>query len=139
MDWFTETPYWPPMAPLLLWIKVLEICALVLLALAMLTFLVGWLQHRSWRIGLWALLSLVASGGAAIAAHALHSTYAFWVTEFHHSVPLSIYSYAQYAIGNATHTATLLGWACVLVTGLLLSLSLVGLWRLCPRRPARAS
>jgi hypothetical protein len=134
MDWLNEAPVWPIVAPLLLWIKILEICAVVLIALALLTLLVGWLRHLSWRIRLSALVPLAASVGAAIAAHAFHDTYVFWVNYlnfwYNHRAPYAIFSHASYVIGNTTHAATVLGWVALVVTGILLALGLVGIWRL---------
>ncbi len=131
MDWLNEAPVWPIVAPLLMWIKILEICAAILLILTMLTLLVGWLRHLSWRI---ALLPLAASVEAAIAAHSFHDTYVFWVKYlnfwYNHRASSTVFTYSGYAIGNATHVATVLGWVAIVVTGILLALGLVGMWRL---------
>ena len=47
MDWLNEAPAYTGLAPQLLWIKILEICAGVLFAVALLTLLVVWLRHLS--------------------------------------------------------------------------------------------
>jgi uncharacterized membrane protein len=77
VDWLNETPGWSYLASLLMWIKVLEICTVVLLVLAVLTLLIGWVRHLSLWVRLSALLPLAASIGAAIAVHALHTSYVY--------------------------------------------------------------
>jgi hypothetical protein len=135
MDWLTEAPGWSDLDSLLLWIKVLEICAVVLLVLAGLTLLIGWVRHLSLWVRLRALLPLAASIGAAIAVHALHTSYVYWdntltaLVNHPRGAPLTYYR-ALYFIGTATHTAVVLGWIFLIVTGVLLVLGLVGVWRL---------
>jgi hypothetical protein len=134
MDWFNETPVYGFLEPQLLGVKILEICAVVLLVLALLTLLVGWLRHLSWRVRLSALLPLAASVAAGIAAHALHDIYVSWVGFLNYWLPVS------YPLGNqilitreitdANQTATVLGWVGIIVTGVLLALSLLGVWYL---------
>jgi hypothetical protein len=72
MDWLTESPAYYALGPQLMGVKVLEICAGVLLLLALLTFIIGWAQHRSRRIWLLALVPLAVGIAAGITAHVLH-------------------------------------------------------------------
>jgi hypothetical protein len=135
MDWLNETPDYSSLASLLLWIKVLEICAAVLLVLAGLTLLIGWVRHLSLWVRLSALLPLAASIGAAIAVHALHTSYVYWdnsltdLVTYARGAPLTFYR-ALYFIGTATHTAMVVGWISIIVTAVLLVLGLIGVWHL---------
>ena len=135
MDWLNEAPDWPHLATLLMWIKVVEICAVVLLVLAVLTLLIGWVRHLSLWVRLSALLPLAASIGAALAVHALHTSYVYWdnsptdLVMYARGAPLTFYR-ALYFIGTTTHTAMVLGWISIIVTEVLLVLGLVGVWRL---------
>jgi hypothetical protein len=127
------------------WIAAIEICAGLLLALTVLHLLVGWVRHLSWHVRLTALLPLVAGIGAGIAAHSLQDTYTYWVTflcDLPRSFPPAFQHYFLNGIANANHTATVIGWVAIVVTGLLLALSLAGIWRLVApgqRKPLSAS
>ena len=50
-----------------MWIKILEVLAVVLLALTLLTFVVGWVRHFPWWARLSAVVPLAASIGIASA------------------------------------------------------------------------
>jgi hypothetical protein len=138
MDWLAETPTWSYLASLLLWIKVVEICAVVLLVLAGLTLLIGWGRHLSLWVRLSALLPLAASMGAAIAVHSLHTSYVYvdnLITMLANSrAPLPFQVHVFYLVNTDTHTAMVLGWIFLIVTGALLVLGIVGFWRLRPPR-----
>jgi hypothetical protein len=144
MDPLNETPFSLQLAPLLMWIKVIEVCASMLLLLALVTLLATWVGRRSWRIRFLALLPLAAGIAAGIAAHALHSRYVYWTT----SVPFGWLPSIPHPSPQSTaiinrwlrpfeeqftsdmHTATLLGWGIVVVTAMLVALGLLGAWRL---------
>ena len=51
-----------------------------LLALTLLTFVVGWVRHLPWWARLSAVVPLAASIGIASAIPGLHTTYVFWAT-----------------------------------------------------------
>ena len=113
MDGLTEVPTWTGVAPLLLWIKTLEILALVLLALALLTVMIGWMRHLYWWRHLSALVPLAASVGAASTVHALHDTYVFWsnVNNFcfgHGGCQPGMVKHAEDVAAHAAQTAALL-------------------------------
>lgn len=134
MDPLNETSLYSILAPQLLSVKILEICAAVLLILALLTLLVGWVRHLSWRVRLLALLPLAAGIAAEIVAYALQDTYAYWVGFLNYWLPVSypkgVQDHFLSEIANANQAATVLGWTGVIVTVVLLALSLVGVWRL---------
>jgi len=142
MDWLTEAPaYGTTLAPQLLGVKITEICAGALVVLMLLTYLVGWARHLSGRVRLLALVPLAAGITAGITAHALHDTYMNWVSLLNRlfsprspQSPKVAEARFLHEIATANHTATVLGWIGVTVTGILLLLSLMGLWRL-RRRP----
>ena len=130
-----ETPVFTVLAPQLLSAKILEICAGVLLVLFLLAFTIGWVQHLSWHVRLYALVPLAAGMASAIAAHALHDTYVYWVYGLYAAsgagpAPQAYYERLQRDIASANQTATVLGWVFVIVTVILLALGLVGVWRL---------
>jgi hypothetical protein len=133
VDWLNETPAYTFLAPQLMWIKILEVCAAVLLVTALLMLLTGWLRHCSLRVQLIALLPLAASVGVGIAVLVLHGAYVYWV-DFVGNLPVSFpLAYQNWWLGQiakANNTATVLGWVSVAVTGVVLVLSLVGFWRL---------
>lgn len=127
------------LAPQQTGIQVLEICAGVLLLLALLTLLVGWVRHLTWRVRLTALFPLAASIGAGIVAHALQETYRSWVNflcALPRSFPPGVQTQFLQGIATANHTAAVLGWVSAIVTGLLLVVSVVsvvsgvGMWPL---------
>ena len=134
MDWLTETSAVPEIAPLLMWIKIVEMCTVVLFALALLTLMVGWMRHLSWGVRLTPLVPLAASMGTAIAVHALHDSYIFWVNYSHTYIgaksPSEDESYYFPGTANIDHTAAVVGWVVLMVTALCLILCLVGVWRL---------
>jgi hypothetical protein len=69
-----------------------------------------------------------------IAAHALHNSYVYWVNLLNHLAPtlpgLQTNMFLTSEIAKANQTAMLLGWVFIIVTGILLALSLLGLWYL---------
>ena len=135
MDPLNETPVFTVLAPQLLSAKILEICVGVLLVLFLLAFIIGWVRHLSWYVRLYALVPLAAGMASAIAAHALHDTYVYWVYRLYAAsgagpVPQVYYVKLQHDLASANRAATVLGWAGVIVTLILLALGLVGLWRL---------
>jgi|SRR5215469_1206033 len=120
--------------PQLMWANILVICASILLADLLLILAVGWKSHLSWRVRFTTVISLAASVFAVLTAHHLYDTYAtwqafldVWLPESH--VPESVAQVAS-EIAYANHDATVLGWVGIIVTGILLVLSLVGVWRL---------
>lgn len=121
-------------APQLMWANILVICAGLLLALALLTFARGWIRRFSRPTRLGALLPLAASVFAALAAHHLDDTYAYWVAFLptflveSHAEPLVAQVTSEF--DSANHDAAVLGWVGIILTGLLLALSLLSLWRL---------
>ena len=126
MDWLNEAPTWWGVAPLLMWIKILEVLAVVLLALTLLTFVVGWVRHLPWWARLSAVVPLAASIGIASAIPGLHTTYVFWATicNFccgHGCTPESLRAGARFA-GMAAHMAVVLGWVGIIGAGLWLIL-----------------
>jgi hypothetical protein len=145
MDPLNETTYVPPLAHLLLWVKVLEVCALILLILALVTLLVAWRWRLSQRERASALVPLAAGIGTSIAVYALHTTYAYWNLEL-----FAIYNIwncgghgvcpgpPKVVLGggippqilSATQAAMVLGWSAIVVTSILLVLGLLGAWRL---------
>jgi hypothetical protein len=132
MDWFNETSFYPLLAPQLMWIKILELCAVILLATALLTLVVGWVRHLSWRVRLLALLPLAASIGAGSIAHHLHDTYIYWNAFLGHlpySYPAGYYNHIMQLIFEANNQAELAGWFAICITGILLMLGLYGGWR----------
>ena len=131
MDWLTETAVWPAEAPLLMWIKILAMCTVILSALALLTFVFGWVRHLSWWVRVSALVPLAAAVGAAIAGHALHDTYAYWASylQFGHG-PQVYYIHGVLESDSADHIAAVLGWIGLIVTALWLVAVIVGFWRL---------
>jgi hypothetical protein len=140
MDPLSETSIFTSLAPQLLSAKILEICAGVLLVLFLLAFIFGWVRHLSWYVRLYALVPLTAGMASAIAAHALHDTYVYWVYGLYAAsgagpAPQAYYERLQRDIASANQAATVLGWSGIIVTVILLALGLVGLWRLVgPRR-----
>jgi hypothetical protein len=144
MDWFTEISIFPMLVPQLMSVKIVEICAVILLILAMLTLIVGWVRHLSPQVRVSALVPLAAGLAATIAAHALHDSYVYWVN-FLFNVSGERFPKAyqdQYLrdLATANHTAAVLGWVVVIVTGILLALSFLGMLRLLmPRRRKQLS
>jgi hypothetical protein len=139
MDWLTEPPTYTYVGPQLTGVKILEICAGVLLLLTLLTFIIGWAWHFSGRVRLYVLVPLAAGITAGMTAHILHTTYVYWVFRVANlppSFPREVGDNLMNGIANANQAATALGWVFVIVTGMVLALSLVGLWRL--RRKAGA-
>jgi hypothetical protein len=142
MDWLAETPaYGITLAPQLLGVKITEICASALLLLTLLTYLVGWARHLSGRAHLLVLVPLAAGIAAGITAHALHESYAFWVSLFNRAPPTAPPNPNFInEIAKANQAATVLGWIFVSVTGVVVVLGLIRLWRLLvltrPRNPA---
>ncbi len=126
MDWLNETPTWWGVAPLLMWIKILEVLAVALLALALLTFVVGWVRHLPWWARLSAVVPLAASIGIASAIPGLHNTYVFWDTIsnfcFGHGCFPNSFPHAEYVAGIAAHMAAVLGWVGIIGAGLWLVL-----------------
>lgn len=115
------------------WIAVIEICAGVLLILALLNLLVGWLRHLSWRSRSTALVPFGAGIGAGIVAHSLQDIFLYWVNflcNLPRSFPQAFQNHFLQGIADASHSAAVFGWASVLVTGVLLVWSFVGMWRL---------
>jgi hypothetical protein len=147
MDWLTETPaYGTILVPQLLGVKITEICAGALLLLTLLTSIVGWTRHLSGRVYLPALVALATGIAAEITAHALHDAYIYWVSLLNHAFsprspqsPEVFLAPFLHEIANANHTATVLGWIFSIVTGVVVVLGLVHLWRLFvlarPRNP----
>jgi hypothetical protein len=76
MDPLNETTYVPLLVNLLFWIKVLEVCALTLFSLYLVTLVVAWKLQLSRRVRASALVPLAAGIGACIAVCVLHTTYA---------------------------------------------------------------
>jgi hypothetical protein len=134
MDPLNEASLYAILAPQLMSVKILQICAGILLILALLTLLIGWLCHLYWRVRLLALLPLAAGIAAEIVAHVLHDTYVYWVEFLNYWLPVSypkgFQDHFLREIANADQAATVLGWTGVIVTGVLLALGLVGMWRL---------
>jgi hypothetical protein len=144
MDPLNETAYLPQLAPLLMWIKVIEVCASILLLLALVTMLATWVWQLSWRMRLSALVPLAAGTAAGIAAHALHSWYVYWTnsalftprTSPGHVTPqyiadvLRLLRPFEDQFTSDLHTATILGWGILVVTAILVALGLLGTWRL---------
>jgi hypothetical protein len=149
MDPLNETTYVPLLVNLLFWIKVLEVCAIILVTLYLVTLVVAWKLQLSRRVRATALVPLAAGIGAGVAVYVLHTTYAYWnaqlVTAYTvdpgvpgHGLPLGwTFRHVHVVIiglgpeiPNATHTAMVLGWAAIVVTGILLVLGLVGAWQL---------
>jgi hypothetical protein len=121
------------LAPQQTGIQVTEICAGVLLLLALLNLLVGWARHLSWGVRGITLLPLAASVAAGIGAHALQDTYLYWVNFLCYlggSFPPGFQNHFLQGIADANHRAAVLGWVSAIVTGILLVLSGVGMWRL---------
>jgi hypothetical protein len=142
MDWLTETPaYGTTLAPQLLGVKILEICACALLLLTLLTVMVGWVRHLSRHVRLLTLVPLAASIAAGITAHVFHDTYVYWVSLFDHLPPTAPPNPNFInGIANANQAATVLGWIFVIVTGVLFVLGLFDLWhRVMPERPGSLS
>lgn len=144
MDWLTETPaYGTTLAPQLLGVKIIEICAGALLLLTLLTVTIGWAQHLSGCMWLLALVPLAVDIAAGITAHALHDTYIYWVYYLEGLPPRfpgTVEGYVEHAVTNANQTAMVLGWVFAVVTGVLFVLSLFDLWRLVvPGRPRNRS
>ena len=131
MDWLTETPaYGMTLAPQLLGVKILEICASALLLLTLLTFIVGWAWHLSRRVRVLALVPLAAGITAGITAHVLHDTYVSWVSFLEHLAPTYPPNLTlNNEIASANQAATVLGWVFVIVTGILFVLGLFNVWR----------
>jgi len=145
MDPLNETTYVPLLVNLLFWIKVLEVCALILITLCLVTLVVARKLQLPRRVHASALVPLIAGIGASIAVHVLHSTYVYWnaqlVTAYTvdpgvpgHGFPPG-WTFRQVHIGftglgpeipNTTHAAMVLGWAAIVVAGILLALGLVG-------------
>jgi len=128
-------------SPQLLWANCLAICASLLLALFLLTLAVGWARHFSPWLRLSALLSMLAGAAVTLAAHHLYDTYAFWWALldqlfFHqHSPPeptMLVYYHEQV---SANQQAVVLGWGGSVVTGALLAVGLLGMWRLLRQTP----
>jgi len=155
MDPLNEITNVPPLAHLLLWIKVLEVSASLLFILALVTLLVSW-RWRLPRRGRAAALVPVAAGIAtSIAVYALHTTYASWNFELY--VPYNTWSCGGHGVCpkptevilvgglpsqilGATQMAMVLGWGAIVVTGILLGLVGLGLlsaWRLVATRESR--
>jgi hypothetical protein len=149
MDPLNDTTYVPLLVNLLFWIKVLEVCALILFSLYLVTLVVAWKLQLSRRVRASALVPLAAGIGAGIAVYVLHTTYAYWNAQLMtaytvdpgvpgHGFPPG-WTFRQVhvviiglgpEIPNATHAATVLGWAGIVVTGILLVFGLVDAWRL---------
>ena len=139
MDWLTESPAYTGLGPQLMGVKVLEICAGVLLLLAILTFIIGWARHLSMRMWLLAFVPLAVGIATGIIAHALHDTYVYWVYYFGHITRLAPVAGERIdkEFANANQTAVVLAWVFVFVTGVLLVLSLLSWWRLVVSRGQR--
>jgi hypothetical protein len=82
-----------------------------------------------------ALLRLATSVAVAIAAQHLYQTYTYWVAFFpgfleavSHPEPLVAQIFSEF--DNANQEASVLGWVGGILTGLLLALGLIGMWRL---------
>jgi hypothetical protein len=133
MDWLTETSAVPEVAPLLLWIKIVEMCAVVLFALALITLVIGRMRHLSQWVRLTALVPLAAAIGAAIVVHVLHDSYIFWVNYSNAYIfgksPPTVEFYYYPGTANTDHTAAVVGWVVLIVTALCLIFCLVGAWR----------
>ena len=131
MDWLTETPaYGMTLAPQLLGVKILEICASALLLLTLLTFIVGWAWHLSRRVRVLALVPLAAGITAGSLSHVLHDTYVSWVSFLEHLAPTYPPNLTlNNEIASANQAATVLGWVFVIVTGILFVLGLFNVWR----------
>ena len=138
MDWLTEAPTWSGVAPLLMWIKILEVLAVVLLAVALLILVVGWVRHLPWWVRLSAVVPLATSIGVARAVPGLHATYAYWAYVCNwccgHGCVQSSATHAEVFADAAAHMAAVLGWVGMVVAGLWLLFGLVGFWRLGPPR-----
>jgi hypothetical protein len=118
--------------PQLMWANVLVVCASLLLALVLLTLAVGWWRHFSRWLILCGLLSLATSIAVALAAHHFYDTYASWSAFFasllHGRSAYMVPIYEE--IGTDDQQATVLGWVGVGVTGMLLAVDFLGIWRL---------
>ena len=126
----------PVLMPLLMWIKILEVCAVALLAVALLMLVVGWIRHVSGWMRLSALVPLAIGIGVEITAYSLHTSYVYWTTYIDAAwgakAPPAFYSHVLYQAEQANHMGTVLGWVGVVVTGIVVAVCLVGLWRLVP-------
>ena len=152
MDPLNETTYIPQLMPLLTWIKVIEVCAGILLVLALVTLLAPSVWQLSWRLRLSALAPLAVGIAAGITVHALHSMYVSWTnsvlfmphTEGGHITPQVIAAFRRFFqpfedhFTSDMHTATILGWVFVVVTAMLVALYLLGTWRLVATRRHKA-
>jgi hypothetical protein len=105
--------------------------------MALLTCAVEWGRSLSRLARLSALLPLAASVAAAIVAHHLYDLHSYWdnylkVTLFTTRAtdnPVFVDRLFN-EIVNANQQATVLGWIGVMVTGIVLVLSLLGMWYL---------
>jgi hypothetical protein len=121
-------------APQLMWADILVICAVLLLALFLFVLAVSWERHWVWWLRLSALVSLAASVAADVAAQHLYDTYASWAGFLSWGLggshPPGYYVRIFNAITSANNQATVLGWAGVIATVILLTMTLVSWWRL---------
>jgi hypothetical protein len=121
-------------APQLMWANILVICASLLLALFLLTLVVGWAKHFSTLARLSALVSLGTSIAAAIVAHHLYDAYGYWVAFLppflEGTAPEPLRVQVLNEINNANQQATVLGWVGVIMTSMLLAVGLLGVGRL---------
>jgi hypothetical protein len=123
--------------PQLMWANILVICACLLLAMALLTCAVEWGRPLSRLARLSALLPLAASVAVAILAHHLYDLYSYW----NHYLYVTLFTTRATdnpvfvdrlfnEIVSANQQATVLGWIGVMVTGIVLTPSLLGMWYL---------
>jgi hypothetical protein len=131
--------------PQLMWANILVICASLLLALFLLTLAMGWWRHFSRLVWLSLLLDLAVISASTVAALHLYDTYASWAAFFNsvqHGRHLGPYLSIVNELTSDNQMAAMLGWAGVIVTGVLVAVGLLGIGRLvgpAHRRHPRAS
>lgn len=124
------------------WIHVVLASAGVLVALALLALVAGWVWHVPWRLRLASVIPVAASIFAGIVALHLHETYLHVAqVQAVEEQALSL-GYPPYGVTvlvpsqvlAEVQAATLLGWLVVSVTAGLLAIGILGLWRFPVRR-----
>ena len=131
----TSVPDWHTI--LASWIKILYVCAGLLLVETLLILLLAWMRHLSWRVRLTALVPLAAGVGTVVAARFIDGMYFGGWFVLRSPIPSA---QAQIIAGleNSIHRASVLGWLGIGLTSILLVLGLIGARRL-PARPRRLS
>jgi hypothetical protein len=119
-------PDWPTI--LGNWIRILYLCAGLLLIETLLILILGWARRLSWRLRLGALAPLAVSVAAVVAARYIDGMYfGGWVIQ-QSPIP-SLQEQIIAGFNDSIRKASVLGWIGIGLTSILLVLGLVSAFR----------